>query len=98
MGLLTTVQREKEEFNEKVVTMRDRKKALITELTTIADKVTAIQRERLHRSSWKEVPRVPSLATDEEERDPLEVCGLRITVVMNLSQLFGALFGIDIVR
>ena len=37
MGLLGTVQREKQEFNERVVALRTRKRELIKELSSIAD-------------------------------------------------------------
>ena len=37
VGLLGTVQREKQEFNERVVALRTRKRELIKELSSIAD-------------------------------------------------------------
>ena len=42
-------------------------------LTPHLPQVTAIQRDSLDRAKWKEVPTVPSLAPDEEEKDPFEV-------------------------
>ena len=78
VGLLGTVQREKGEFNEMVVAMRGRKGALIGELAFIADQVCAIQRDGLDRTKWREVPRVPSLAADEKEKDLLEIDELEV--------------------